>query len=572
MTAQIEAGAASHPQGLDWHTIDWYKVHQNVRRLQARIVKATQQGKWGKVKALQRLLTHSFSGKALAVRRVTENHGKDTPGVDGAIWNTPKKKAQAVYSLNPRGYQPLPLRRVHIPKSNSKKLRPLGIPAMRCRAFQVLYLLALDPIAETTGDPNSYGFRKNRAVADAIAACYNVLARRFEAHWILEGDLKSCFDTISHDWLLANIPMDKTILRKWLKAGFIEKKVLHPTEAGSPQGGPISPVLANLTLDGLEAKLRQHFPFARDNGTGGYKLKYKVKLVRFADDFIITGNSKELLENEVKPLVEQFMGERGLILSEEKTRITHIDEGFDFLGQNIRKYKGKLIIKPAKKNRANFLRKIRELIKTNQQIAAGKLIVQLNPRIRGWANFHQHVVSSEIFKQVDRAVFQTLWRWVKRRHPGKGGKWLRKRYFKTVGNRNWVFFGSIIEKNGQHREVQLFSAASVPIKRHIKVQEQANPYDPKWEVYFERRLDVKMESELRGKRRLLYLWKAQKGICPNCNQKITKLTGWHSHHKVWKVYGGGEGLANRVLLHPNCHQQIHTSRDNSVGKPGSSDM
>ena len=330
MTADIRsAGAASHAEE-GWHTINWESAYRIVCRLQARIVKAIQAGRWGKVKALQYLLTHSFSGKALAVRRVTENQGKGTPGVDQQTWDTPEKKATALQALQQRGYYPQPLRRVYIPKNNGK-MRPLGIPTMKDRAMQALYLQALDPIAETTADPNSYGFRKERSTADAIDQCHIVLSNRGGARWIFEGDIKSCFDRISHKWLMDHIPMCKTILQKWLKAGFMEKHVLHATEEGTPQGGICSPALANMTLDGLERKLRERYPKA-----SALSRKVKVNLVRYADDFIITGSSKELLEEEVKPLVESFLKERGLELSPEKTHITRIEDGFDFLGQNVR--------------------------------------------------------------------------------------------------------------------------------------------------------------------------------------------------------------------------------------------
>jgi RNA-directed DNA polymerase len=270
-------GAASHDPG-DWHQINWDRVHQNVRRLQARIVQATRAGRWGKVKALQRLLTHSFSGKALAVRRVTENEGKRTPGVDQETWDTPERKAAAIDALRRRGYHPQPARRVYIPKSTGK-LRPLGILTMHDRAMQALYLLALDPVAETTADPNSYGFRKERSTADAIETCFKLLSKGDRAAWILEGDLKSCFDRISHSWLLAHIPLDRDLLRKRLKAGFMEEAVFNPTEEGSPQGGPASPVLANMTLDGLERTLEKHFPKTTRAGR-----RAKVNLVRYADD------------------------------------------------------------------------------------------------------------------------------------------------------------------------------------------------------------------------------------------------------------------------------------------------
>ena len=262
MTVMTMTGAASDGE-IDWHSIDWAQAHRNVRRLQRRIAKATREGRWGKVKALQWLLTHSLHGKTLAVKRVTENQGKRTPGVDGELWSTPGSKAKAVVSLRRRGYQPSPLKRVYIPKTNGKR-RPLGIPTMQDRAMQALHLLALLPVAETQADPNSYGFRPERASRDAIGQCFKVLANRTNrAQWVLDADIAGCFDNISHDWLLANIPMDKAVLKKWLESGFVWKNQMFPTEAGTPQGGIISPTLANMTLDGLEPTLLRHFGIKR---------------------------------------------------------------------------------------------------------------------------------------------------------------------------------------------------------------------------------------------------------------------------------------------------------------------
>jgi RNA-directed DNA polymerase len=371
---------ASSGKAPHWEQLDWPQCERRVSRLQARIVKATQAGRWGKVKALQRLLTHSFSGKALAVKRVTENQGKRTPGVDGKIWNTPGAKHKAIGSLRRRGYQPQPLRRVHIPKANGK-LRPLGIPTMKDRAMQALHLLALEPIAETLGDSHSYGFRKGRSTADAIEQCFTVLSPRNHATWVLEGDIRGCFDYLSHEWMLNQIPTDTEVLRRWLKAGYVENQTLFPTEAGTPQGGIISPTLANMTLDGLEQLLKVAFRRRRD---GARQYRLKVNLIRYADDFIITGPAKDVLENEVRPLVEQFLRDRGLQLSPEKTCITHIEEGFDFLGQNLRKYDGKLLIKPSKKNTHVFLEKVRTIIQTNATATQANLI--RHPQIKGTAN------------------------------------------------------------------------------------------------------------------------------------------------------------------------------------------
>lgn len=563
MTAQ--AGAVSHKVD-HWHAISWQQVNRNVRRLQVRIVKATQDKRWNKVKALQRLLTHSYSGKALAVRRVTENSGKRTSGIDKVLWDTPDGKFSAIRQLKQRGYKPLPLRRVYIPKGNNQ-MRPLGIPAMRDRAMQALFLLALDPVAETTGDTHSYGFRLGRSTADAIEQCFCVLAKKASPDWVLEADIKSCFDQISHDWLLANIPMDNTILGKWLKAGFIENATFHLTQAGTPQGGIISPVLANMALDGLDAALRQQFPRKYEGGKlrGYYP---KVHMIRYADDFIITGRSPEQLK-EVQALVQEFLKERGLTLSPEKTKITHIDQGFDFLGQTIRKHKGKLLIKPSKKNVQAFLHKFQAFLHANKQTSAGALIARLNPKIKGWANYHRYVVSSRVFGKVDAEIFHKLWRWSLRRHPGKARKWIRRKYFGQVGNRQWVFQGVFTDRAGVRKVSHLFSPTQVPIRRHRKIKGKANPYDPEWEPYFEHRLDAKMQNDLQGHWQLLNLWKEQEGLCLVCNQAITRLTGWHSHHIVWRCHGGIDGNSNRVLLHPNCHHQLH-SQKLEVKKPRSS--
>lgn len=544
MTTAQTVGAVSR-NTLNWSAINWPKVHRTVRRLQARIVQATQAGRWNKVKALQHLLTHSFSGKALAVKRVTDNQGKRTAGVDGVTWTSPQDKAQAVHSLRRRGYKARPLRRVSIPKSNGKR-RLLGIPTMHDRAMQALSLLALEPIAETTADPNSYGFRRERSTADAIEQCFNVLRRRHFAAWVLEGDIKTCFDRISHSWLLGHIPMDRAILQQWLTAGFLDRHVFTPSEHGTPQGGIISPVLANLCLDGLEALLREAFPKTKQGKSP------MVNLVRYADDFIITGRSQALLETEVKPLVEQFLRERGLELSPEKTSITRIEDGFEFLGQTVRKYNGKLLITPSKQNATTFLRKVRGIIQANKQATAGHLVLKLNPLIRGWAQYHQHVVSKATFGFIDHALVQLLWRWAKRRHPQKGARWVQTRYFQRSGGRKWVFRGEV---DGQ--EKQLFIASSLAIVRHTKVRGAANPFSPEWEAYFERRLGVKMSNRLQGRRELLRLWKEQQGLCLVCEQAITEETGWENHHIIWRSVGGADHAENRVLLHPECHTTVH---------------
>jgi RNA-directed DNA polymerase len=558
MTTAQAVGAVSR-EAAEWYAIDWQAIHRNVRRLQVRIVQATKESRRGRVRALQRLLTHSYSGKVLAVRRVTENNGKKTPGVDQEIWDTPEKKTQAVHALKRRGYRSQPLRRVYIPKSDGKTMRPLGIPTMIDRGQQALHLLALDPVVETTADRNSYGFRQKRSCADAMVQCFLAL-RSANTQWILEGDIKSCFDKISHEWLLAHVLMDRVILQKWLKSGYMEKHVLHDTMDGTPQGGIISAALANCTLDGLERLLQEKYPAGkRLKSLGGEKPC--VNLVRYADDFVITSKSKELLEGEIKPLVEQFLQERGLELSPTKTVITHVEHGFDFLGQNVRRYpNGKLLTKPSKKNVGTFMKGIRRTIKAAHGVSAADLIDQLNPKIRGWANYHRHVVSKRTFGHVDRNIFSSLWQWARRRHPNKSPRWFKPKYFDRHGNRDWSFFGETCDDEGRPTKVWLYYSKSTPIKRHVKVKGEANPYDPTYETYFEEREGAHMLETFRGTRTLRYLWYEQRGLCIQCNTKITRITGWRLHYCVPRVMGGSTGAKNCVLLHPECHDRVHRQR------------
>ncbi len=475
----IGAGAPSRPEQL-WCQADWLRIKEEVKRLQVRIAKATMEGRWGKVTALQRLLTRSHSGKMLAAKRVTENRGKRTPGIDGNIWSTPAAKWTGMQSIQHRGYRALPLRRIYIPKSNGKK-RPLGIPRMLCRAMQALWKLALEPVAESLADPNSYGFRPKRSTADAIEYCFNILAKRSSPAWVLEGDIRGCFDNFSHDWIAQNIPMDKVILRRWLQAGFIDEGTLFATEAGTPQGGIISPVIANMALDGLEAIIH-----ASVGPTKHARGKFKINVVRYADDFVVTGISKEILEHKVLPAVRLFMATRGLELSEEKTRITHISEGFDFLGQNVRKYTGKLLIKPASKSVKALLDKVRKIVKTNKSATQANLILQLNPVIRGWAMYHRHVVAKSWFSSIDAQIWRLLWKWAMRRHPTKGAGWVRQKYFHAEGSRNWIFAAET-KVNGTTKRLRLFRAMTIPIVRHVKIRSTANPFDPAWTSYFARR-------------------------------------------------------------------------------------
>jgi RNA-directed DNA polymerase len=484
MTTMAMPLIGASPSKVKWDSINWDTIKTEVYRLQVRIAKAIREGCHGKVKALQWLLTHSFHAKLLAVKRVTQNSGSKTPGIDNVTWTTPQQKLKAAQSLKRRGYQPQPLKRIYIPKKDGQK-RPLSIPTMLCRAMQALYLLALEPVAEHLSDKNSYGFRPKRSCADAMEMCCLLLSKKYSSQFILEGDIKSCFDRISHQWLRDNITMDREILNKWLTAGFMEKGQLYSTSEGISQGSIASPTILNLTLSGLEDTVIR----------ATSKRKDKVHVVTYADDFIITASSKEVLENKVKPIVESFLRERGLELSKDKTKITHIDEGFDFLGITVRKYNGKYISTPSKKSIKHFLNNIRELIKSHPTAKSENLIHLLNQKIRGWTYYFRNCCAKKTFEYIDHQIFIALWQWVHRRHPRKGAKWRRRKYFRSHNLRNWIFTAKISKGNSKAIYLDLFEAGSVPIKRHIKIRSDANPFDPQFKEYFGQRANIVKGSQ-----------------------------------------------------------------------------
>ena len=470
-----------------WNFINWSKVTQKVKSLQQRIAKAISKGRYGKAKALQWLLTHSFSAKALAVKRVTDNKRKYTSGVDKKAWLSAYCKTEAVEALKTKGYKALPLKRCYIPKKNGKK-RTLGIPTMKDRAMQALYLLALEPISETLADKDSYGFRPYRGCADAIARCFGLLARKNSPQWILDADIKGCFDNINHQWLMEHIPINKTILRQWLKSGFVDKKRLFPTRLGTPQGGIVSPTLANMTLDGLQYTIDHVLNIRTWKNGKRVNNVYDVHLVRYADDFIITASNPYIIANVIIPIISKFLQTRGLELSGEKTKVVHINEGFDFLGQNVRKYNGKLLIKPSLKSIQSIKNKLKVIIVTNRTAKTVNLIGLLNPVIRGWANFHRHIVAKAVFNELDRYIFRLLWKWACRRHPKKNKHWIKNKYFKCFGLRNWVFSAS----NDKRKFLKLVYASDIKIVRHVKIKSEANPYLAMWDEYFAERMKKKL--------------------------------------------------------------------------------
>jgi RNA-directed DNA polymerase len=468
MTDKTERLENNNSLTHQWESIDWLKVQRNVNRLQTRIAKATVQGKKNKAKRLQYLLTHSFCAKAYAVKKVTSNKGKNTSGVDKKLWSTSASKMKAIIAITDKHYRSKPLRRVFIEKKGKNKKRPLGIPTMYDRAMQTLYALALEPIAETMGDHISFGFRKGRSAKDACEQIFCILARKCSPTWILEGDIKGCFDNINHNWLQKNIPTDKKVMKQFLKSGFIYKGNLFPTNIGSPQGGAISSIYANMTLDGLEKTIQDKYHRnSKGRITNHYRAKSKVNLVRYADDFVITANTKEIAE-ELKDIVSKFLEKRGLTLSDEKTMISHIDNGFDFLGWTFRKFNKKLLIKPSKKSIKSMIDKCSTItLKQGKADSQEELIRRLNQVIRGWTNYHKHVVASKTFSNVNNTLYILLQQWAKHRHPTKNKWWRLNKYWHEKDGTRWLFTSD---------KYELINLKRINIIRHPKLQISKNPF------------------------------------------------------------------------------------------------
>jgi RNA-directed DNA polymerase len=547
----VELQASSGLTTRRWHQINWAACHRRVRSLQRRIVQAVQAGTWRKVKRLRSLLVHSFAARALAVRRVTENTGKKTPGVDNDLWDTPEKKATAIDRIGQwRGYRPRPLKRLYIPKKNGTP-RPLSIPTMGDRARQAVYLQALQPIAETTADLNSYGFRPKRRCADAIDQCFKVLRQHTAATWILEGDIEGFFDHIAFAWLEKHIPIPKRVLSQWLRSGFCDRGVVFPTTAGVPQGGVISPVISNMVLDGLEGVV---------HGGHWHRRRHKLNYVRWADDFIVTANSREVLENTVLPAINAFLAARGVRLSPHKTVITPLSQGFDFLGQTIRKHARpngkptKLQITPSKASVQAITAKVKTLCQQAAGATPAQLIDALNPILRGWANYHRHIICGETFAQLDSFVWRRLYRWAKLRHSNKTGRWIAQRYFPHPPGESWCFTDPTTGK--QIIRIQ----EAVKPQRHIKVKSNANPFDSHWEAYFQerdRQLTLKRASAFRAT-----FLRQQTGRCPSCRQVLQCEEPLELHHR--DGIHQNNRRENLVLLHPNCHRQVHYAPDSTT--------
>lgn len=550
---------------LEWNAINWRNAFKIVRNLRQRIFRASQQGDHKKVRSLQKLMLKSYSNTLVSVRKITQvNQGKKTAGVDQLLVKTPVQRRELVATITTlQVWKTKPTKRIYIPKKNGK-LRPLSIPTIIDRCIQAKVKNALEPYWENHFERTSYGFRPGRGCHDAIAAIYAICRSGTKKPWVVDADIKGAFDNIDHNFLLETLKGFPAIglIKEWLKAGYVDKNVFYETETGTPQGGPISPLLANIALHGMEEAIgviRKKVPKQNREFVSGNRT-----IVKYADDWAAFCESKEDAE-EVSKILSEWLSKRGLTVSPEKTRIVHLSEGFNFLGFNIRqyptkknKYGCKLLIKPSKESvkklRSNLLQEWRKLKGCNSD----KVISTLNPIIRGWANYFRIGVSYKTFSQLDHWMWNRQYYYARHMHPRKSYSWLRKKYWGCLNEDRpfdkWVFGNT---ETGQH----LLKFKWFKIERHIIVKGTASLDDPSLYEYWKKRLARKAKEFTPSKERLA---KKQNHICPVCKQSLYNSELLHKHHIKPKAEGGGNKIDNLILVHLYCHQQIHSRKFNNA--------
>jgi len=562
----------THPSE-EWTALPWRKLEQHLYRLQKRIFKASERGDLKTVHKLQKLLMKSRSARLLAVRRVTQdNQGKKTAGIDGVKSVQPTDRLALAEAIHPKRMskrKPKPLRRVWIPKPGKTEQRPLGIPVMYDRACQALAKQALEPQWEALFEADSYGFRPGRGPHDAIAAIFNTI--RAKSKYVLDADIKGCFDNIDHQALLEKLrtyPAMRRLVKGWLKAGVMDGLELSPTQTGTPQGGVVSPLLANIALYGMEEALVNAYM----EGKRALSARQSApKLIRYADDFVVL-HPQEAEVLQAQHLIATWLQGIGLELKPSKTRLSHTlkeyqgNVGFTFLGFTIRQYpvgrthtgasRGKplgfkTLIKPSKEGVQRHLQALRRILQRSQSLSQEELIDQLNPVIYGWTLYYRTVVSKKQFTGCDYLLTRMLWQKMTRKHPKKSAKWVKEQYWRTVKGNAWTF----ATPEESTRQTLRWHAAT-PIHRHIKVKGRASPFDGNLLYWAKRLKDHPLTKTTLGR-----LLQKQQGKCRWCELLFREEDQIEIDHLTPKSEGGGEELSNKFALHRHCHDQRHAKHE-----------